>query len=87
MEAHQTISTEKKGASNSLDGYNVHPNCKRRRRCVGVVEMDGHSGLSVCAEQLLGSETPPLSERCGSDAGRVNGALGDYLIKDSLMDE
>ena len=28
MEAHPAISTEKKGASHSLVGYNVHPNCR-----------------------------------------------------------
>ena len=58
MEAHSTISTEKKGASHSLVGDNAHPNCKGRGRCAGVVELDGHSGLSVCAEQL--SDPKPL---------------------------
>ena len=87
MEAHPTISTEKKGASHSLVGYNVHPNCKGRGRCAVVVELDGHSGLSVSAEQLSGSETTPRSGRCGSDAGRVSSARGDHLIKGSLIDE
>ena len=87
MEAHPTISTEKKGASYSLVGYNVHPSCKRRGRCAVVVELDRHSGLSVCAEQLLGSETTPHSGRRGSDAGRVSGGCGDHLIKGSLVDE
>ena len=52
MEAHPTISTEKKGASHSLVGYNVHPNCKGRGRCAVVVGLDGNSGLSACVEQL-----------------------------------
>ena len=50
MEAHPTISTEEKEASHSLVEYNVHPNCKGRERRAIVVELDGHSGLSVCAE-------------------------------------
>ena len=87
MEAHSTISAEKKGASHSLVRYNVHPNCKRRGRRAIVVELDGHSGLSVCAEQLPGSETTPRSACRGSDAGRVSNARGDHLIKGSLMDE
>ena len=87
MEAHPTISTEKKGASRSLVGYNVHLNCKMRGWRAIVVELDGHSGLSVCAEQLSGSETTPRSGRCGSDAGRVSSARGDHLIQGSLMDE
>ena len=87
MEAHPTISTEKKWASHSFVGYNVHPNCKGRGRCTVVVKLDGHSGLSVCAEQLSGFETTPRSGRCGSDAGRVSSALDDHLIKGSLMDE
>ena len=87
MEAHPTISTEKKGASHSLVGYYVHPNCKGRgRRAVGV-ELDGHSGLSASSEQLSGSETTPSSGRCGSDAGSFSSARGDPLIKGSLMDE
>ena len=87
MEAHPAISTEKKGASRSLVGYNVHLNCKVRGRRAIVVELDGHFGLSVCAEQLSGSETTPRSGRCGSDAGRVSSARGDHLIQGSLMDE
>ena len=87
MEAHPTISTEKKGASHRLVGYNVHPNCKGRGRRAILVELDGHSGLSVCAEHLPGSETTPRSRRHGSDAGRVSSARGDHLIKGSLMDE
>ena len=87
MEAHPTISTQKKGASHSLVGYNVHPNCKGRGRRAIVVELDGHSGVSVCAEQLSRSETTPRSRRRGSDAGRVSSARGDPLIKGSLMDE
>ena len=87
MEAHPTISTEKKGASHSLVGYNVHPNYKGRGRRVILVELDGHPGLSVCAEQLSGSETTPRSGRRESDAGRVSSARGDHLIKGSLMDE
>ena len=86
MEAHSTISTETKGASHSLVGYNVHPNCQGGGRCAVVVELDGHSGLSVCAEQLSGSETTPRSGCGGSDAGRVSSACGDHLIKGSLMD-
>ena len=59
MKAHPPILTEKKGASHSLVGYNVHPNCKGRGRRAIVVELDGHSGLCVCAKQLPGSETFP----------------------------
>ena len=87
MKAHPTISTEKKGASHSLVGYNVRPNCKGRGRRAIVVELDGHSGLSVCAEQLPGSETTSRSGRRRSDAGRISSACGDHLIKGSLMDE
>ena len=87
MKAHPTISTEKKGASHSLVGHNAHPNCKERGRRAIVVELDGHSDLSVCAEQLPGSETAPCSGRRGSDAGRVSSARGDHLIEGSLMDE
>ena len=87
MEAHPTISTEKTGASHCLVGYNVHPNCRGRGRRAIVVELNGHSGLSDCAEQLPGSETTPRSGRRGSDAGRVSSARGDHLIKGSLMDE
>ena len=47
MEVHATISTEEKGASHSLVGYNVHPNCKERGRCAIVIELDGHSDL-IC---------------------------------------
>ena len=87
MEAHPTISTETKEASHSLIGDNVHSNCNGRGRCAVVVELDGDSGLSVCAGQLSRSETTPRSGRCGSDAGRVSRACGDHLIKGSLMDE
>ena len=87
MEAHPTISAEKKGASHSPVGCNVHPNCKGCGRCAVVVELNGHSGLSVCAKQLSGSETTPRPGRCGSDAGRVSSARGDHLIKGLLMDE
>ena len=87
MEAHPTISTEKKGASHSLVGCNVHPNCKGRGRGAVMVELHGHSGLSVCAEQLSGSETTPCSRRCGSNAGRVSSVRGDHLMKGFLMDE
>ena len=81
MEAHPTISVEKEGASHGLVGYNVHPNRKGRGRCAVVVELDGHSGLSVSAEQLSGSQTTPRSGCCGSDAGRVSSTRGDHLIK------
>ena len=52
-----------------------------------MVELDGHSGLSVSAEQLSGSETTSRSGRCGSDARSVSSARGDHLINSSLMDE
>ena len=87
MEAHPTISTEVKGALHCLVRYNKHPKCKGHGRCAVVVKLDGHSGLSVCAEQLSGSETTPRSGRRGSDARRVSSACGDHLIKGSLMDE
>ena len=87
MEAHPTISTEKKGASHSLVGYNVHPNCKVHGRCAVVVELYGHSVLSVSAEQLSGSEITPCSGCCGPDAGRVSSTCVDHLIKGSFMDE
>ena len=50
MEAHPTISTKKEGASHGCVGYDVHPNCKGRGRRAVVVELDGHSGLSVRVE-------------------------------------
>ena len=65
MEAHSTTSAEQEGASHSLVGYNVHPNCKGRGRCAIVVELDGRSGLSMSAEQLSGSEPTAHSGRCG----------------------
>ena len=87
MVEHPTIAAEKEGASHGLVGYDVHPNCKGRGRCVVVVELNGHSSLSVIAEQLSGSETTPRSGRCGSDARRVSNARGDNLIPSPLMDE
>ena len=81
MEAHPTSSVEQEGASHGLVGYNVHPNRKGRGRCAVVVKLDGHSGLSVSAKQLSGSQTPPRSGCCGSDAGRVSSTRGDHLIK------
>ena len=87
MEAHPTIAAEQEGASNSLVGYNVHPNCKGRGRGAVVVELNGHSSLLVGAEQLSGSETAPRSRRGGSDARRVSSARGDHLVESSLMDK
>ena len=49
-EAHPTVSTKEEGASHGFVGYNVHPNCKGRGRRAVVVELDGHSGLSIRAE-------------------------------------
>ena len=79
MKTHPTIAAEQEGASHSLVGYNVYPNCKGRGRCAVVVELDGHSGLSVSAEQLSGSETTPRSGCGGSDARRVSSARGDHF--------
>ena len=87
MEAHPKIVAEQEGASHSLVEYNVHLNCKGRKRRAVVVELDGHSSLSVGAEQLSGSETIPRSRRGGSDARGVNSARGDHLVESSLMDE
>ena len=84
---HQTISTKKERASHGFVGYNVHPNREGRGGRAIVVELDGHSGLLVRAEQLSGSETAPCSGRCGSDARRISGTQGDHLVKGSLMDE
>ena len=85
--AHPTISTKKEGASHGFVGYNVHPNREGRGRRAIVAELDGHSGLSVRAEQLSGSETAPCYGRGGSDARRISGTQGDHLVKGSLMDE
>ena len=52
-----------------------------------MVELDGHSSLSVCAEQLSVSETTPRSRRGGSNARRVSSARGDHLVESFLMDE
>ena len=86
-EAHPTISTKKERASHGFVGYNVHPNREGRGRRAILVELDGHSGLLVCAEQLSGSETAPSSGCGGLDARRVSGTQGDHLVKGSLMDE
>ena len=87
MEAHPAISTKKERAAHGFVGYDIHPNCEGRGRRAIVVELDGHSGLLVRAEQLLGSEPAPSSRCGGSDAGRVSGTQGDHLVKGPLMDE
>ena len=50
MEVQPTISAKQEGASHGFVGYDVHPNCKVRGRRTVVVELDGHSGLSVRTE-------------------------------------
>ena len=60
-EAYPTISTKKERASHGFVGYNVHPNREGRGRRAIMVELDGHSGLLVRAEQLSRSETAPSS--------------------------
>ena len=52
-----------------------------------MVELDGHSSLSVSAEQLSGFETAPRCRRGGSYARRVSSARGDHLVESSLMDK
>ena len=52
-----------------------------------MVELDGHSSLTMGAEQLSGSETASRSRRGGSDARRVSSARDDHLVESSLMDE
>ena len=49
-------------------GYDIHPNHEGRGRRAIMVELDGHSGLLVRAEQLSGSEPAPSSGCVGSDA-------------------
>ena len=85
--AHPTISTKKERASHGFVGCNVHPNCEGRERRAIVVELDSHSGLSGCAEQLSGSETALCSGRGGSDSRRISGTQGDHFVKGSLMDD
>ena len=85
--AHPTISAKKERASHGFVGYNVHPNHEGRGRRAIVVELDGHSGRSVRAEQLSGSETAPCSGRRGSDARRISGTQVDHLVKGSLMEQ
>ena len=75
--AHPTITTKKERASHGFVRYNVHLNQGRGHRAI-VVELDGHSGLLVRAEQLSGSETAPSSGCGGSDARRVSGTQGDH---------
>ena len=87
VEAHPAISTMKERATHGFVGYDIHPNCEGRGRRAIMMELDGHSGLLVRAEQLSGSEPAPSSGCGGSDAGRVSGTQGDHLVKGSLMDE
>ena len=89
VEAHPAISTKKEraSASHGFVGYDIHPNREGRGRRAIMVELDGHSGLLVRAEQLSGSEPAPSSGCGGSDARRVSGTQGDHLVKGSFMDE
>ena len=52
-----------------------------------MIELDGHSGLSVRAEQLLGAEAAPRSGCRCSNVGFVSGAGGDHLVKGTLVYE
>ena len=87
VEAHPAISTKKERESHGFVGYDIHPKREGRGRRAIMVELDGHSGLLVRAEQLSGSEPAPSSGCGGSDARRVSGTQGDHLVKGSLMDE
>ena len=81
VEAHPTISTKKERASHGTVEYNVHPDREGCGRRAIMVELDGHSGLLVRAEQLSGSEPAPSSGCGGSDARRISGTQGDHLVK------
>ena len=52
-----------------------------------MIKLDGHSGLSVRAEQLLGSEATSRSGCRCSDVGFVGGAGGYHLVKGTLVYE
>ena len=61
MKAHPAVSAKQEGASHCLIGDDVPPYCKLRGGCMVVIKLDGHPGLSVCAEKLLGAEAAPRS--------------------------
>ena len=52
-----------------------------------MIKLDGHSGLSVRAEQLLGAETTPGSGCRCSDVGFVGGAGSYHPVKGTLVYE
>ena len=66
---HPAISTKQEGASYCLVGDGVYSYRKRCGRRTGVVKLNGHSGLSVCAESSLRAEAIPRSGCCRSDVG------------------
>ena len=50
VESHSAISTKQEEASHCFIGDDVYPYPKRRGRRTFVVKLNGHLGLSVCAE-------------------------------------
>ena len=50
METHPAVSTKQEGTWHCFTGDDVCPDRKRRGGPIVVVKLNGHSGLSVCAE-------------------------------------
>ena len=50
VESHPAISAEQEGPSHCLIGDDIYPYRKICGRRTVVVKLNGHSGLSVCAE-------------------------------------
>ena len=87
VETHPAVPTMQEGTSYYFIGDDVYP---YRKRCGGriiMVELASHSGLSVCAEQLLGAEATPRSGCRRSDVGFVGGVGGCHLLESTLVYE
>ena len=50
VETHPAVSTKQEGTSHCFIGDNVYTYYRGRGRCIVVVKLNGHPGLSVCAE-------------------------------------
>ena len=88
VELHAAISIKQVGASPCLNRDGVYPYRRRCGRRYVVVKLNGHSGLSVCAEKLLRAEATPRSGCCRLDVEFVGGADGFHLLKNIfLVDE
>ena len=87
VESHPAISTEQEGASDCLIGDDIYPYRKRRGRRTYMVRLNGHSGLLIYADQLLGVEAAPRSEGRRSREGFIGGVDGYHLAKGTFVDK